>query len=90
MEKMSTSWLQPNTNLFPCLEKLSVPTFILHGKQDIVPVWTAHEINDAIPQSEIVVLDECDHFPYIEQPSRFFTEVNNFLDRLQTQAASYN
>jgi proline iminopeptidase len=86
MEKMSTSWLQPNTNLFPCLKKLSVPTFILHGKQDIVPVWTAQEIKDAIPQSEIVVLDECDHFPYIEKPSQFFTELNNFLDKLQTQA----
>lgn len=31
------------------------------------------EIKDAIPHSEIVVLDHCDHFPYIEQPSQFFT-----------------
>ncbi|MGK5594806.1 MAG: alpha/beta fold hydrolase [Parachlamydiaceae bacterium] len=80
MEEMSkTFWLQPNINLFPRLKKLLVPTFILHGKQDIVPVWTAQEIKDAIPQSEIVVLDHCDHFPYIEQPSQFFTKLNNFL-----------
>ena len=49
----------------------------------IVPVWTAQEIKDAIPQSEIVVLDDCDHFPYIEQPSQFFTELNGFLNKIQ-------
>ena len=82
-EEMSkTFWLRPNINLFPSLKKLSVPTFILHGKQDIVPVWTAQEIKDAIPQSEIVVLDYCDHFPYIEQPSQFFRELNKFLKKI--------
>src|SRR5580700_11104483 len=91
MEEMSkTSWLQPNINLFPSLKKLSVPTFILHGKQDIVPVWTAQEIKEAIPQSEIVVLDDCGHFPYIEQSSQFFTELNHFLDKIQIQAAGGN
>lgn len=88
MEEMSkTYWLQPNVNLFPKLKKLKVPTFILHGKQDIVPVWTAQEINDAIPQSEIVILDQSDHFPYIEQPSQFFAELNGFLHKInQSQA----
>ncbi len=82
-EEMSkTFWLQPNINLFPSLKRLSVPTFILHGKQDIVPLWTAQEIKDAIPQSEIVVLDHCDHFPYIEQPSQFFSELNKFLRKI--------
>jgi hypothetical protein len=35
--------------------------------------------------SEIVVLDDCDHFPYIEQPSQFFTELNNFSDKIEVQ-----
>ncbi len=83
MEEMSkTYWLQPNVNLFPRLRRLAVPTFILHGKQDIVPAWTAQEIKDTIPQSEIVVLDHCDHFPYIEQPFQFFAELNNFLHKI--------
>lgn len=83
MEEMSkTYWLQPNVNLFPGLKKLAVPTFILHGKEDIVPAWTAQEIKDAIPHSEIVILDHCDHFPFIEQPSQFFYELNKFLRKL--------
>lgn len=79
---LKTSWLQLNTNLFPNLKTLKVPTFILHGKQDIIPAWTAKEINDAIPHSEIIVLDHCGHFPYIEQPAQFFSEVNNFLHKI--------
>jgi len=75
--------LQPNINLFPCLKKLRIPTLILHGKQDIVPVWTAQEIKNAIPQSEIVVLDHCNHFPYIEQPSQFFIQLTRFLRKLE-------
>lgn len=83
MEEMSkTFWFQPNSSLFPKLKTLMVPTFILHGKQDIVPLWIAQEIKDAIPQSEIVVLEDCDHFPYIEQPFLFFDQLNNFLDKL--------
>lgn len=83
MEEMSkTSWLQPNINLFPSLKTLQIPTFILHGKQDIVPAWTAKEIKDAIPQSEIILLDDCGHFPYIEQPLQFFKELNHFLQKI--------
>ena len=77
-----TSWLHPSINLFPKLKTLTVPTFILHGKQDIVPVWTAEEIKAAIPHAEIVILDHCDHFPYIEQPFQFFSELNNFLYKI--------
>lgn len=61
---------------------------VIHGKQDIVPAWTAQEINDAIPQSEIVILDHCDHFPYIEQPFQFFAELNRFLHKISQNQAN--
>lgn len=79
MEEMSkTSWLKPGINLFPALKSLNVPTLVLHGKQDIVPVWTAVEIQQAIPNAEIVVLDQCGHFPYIEQPTQFFKAIDQY------------
>jgi proline iminopeptidase len=84
MEEMSkTSWLQPSVNLFPQLKTIAVPTFILHGKQDVVPAWTAEEIKEAIPNSEIVILDHCGHFSYIEQPSQFFIVLNKFLNKIR-------
>ena len=70
-EMPKTVWIQPGTNLFPDLKTLNVPTFILHGKDDIVPDWTAEQIHAAVPNSEMVMLEECGHFPYIEKPSRF-------------------
>lgn len=85
MEEMTkTSQLQAHINLFPKLKTLMVPTLILHGKQDIVPVWTVQGIKEAITHSEIIVLDHSDHFTYIKQPNQFFTELNHFLDKLPT------
>lgn len=82
MEEMSkTSWLQPGIDLFPQLKKLKVPTLVLHGKQDIVPAWTAKEIHEAIPNSEITMLDDCGHFPYIEKPKEFFSSLELFLGK---------
>lgn len=84
MEEMSkTTWLKPEFDLFPKLKNLDVPTFILHGKQDLVPAWTAVEIKNAIPNAEIVIFDKCGHFPYIEQPSPFFSVLNKFLNQIK-------
>lgn len=85
-EMMKTSYLNPSINLFPKLKTLDIPTFILHGKQDIVPAWTAEEIKEAIPHAEIVILDHCGHFSYIEKPSQFFTELNKFLSKFSSES----
>lgn len=70
------------------LKTLTVPTFILHGKQDIVPSWTAEEIHAAIAHSEIVLIDHSGHFPFIEQPSAFFKEVRTFLHKIESSRES--
>lgn len=85
MQLMSnTSWLKPNTNLFPELKKLNVPTLVISGKQDIVPLWTSQEIKEAIPHAEMVVLEECGHFPYIEKPDELFNHIQRFLDVIKS------
>lgn len=84
MEVMSkTSWLRPSNNLFPQLEKLNVPTLIVHGKEDIVPIWTAQEIKEAIPQVKMFSLEKCGHFPYIEKPDEVFFQINRFLTDIE-------
>lgn len=74
-----TSWLKPETNLFPQLEKLNVPTLIIHGQEDIIPLWTAKKIKDAIPQAQMITLEECGHFSYIEKPDQLFSRIDLFL-----------
>lgn len=89
-EMTKTFWLNPNVDLFPSLKNLTVPTFVLHSRQDIVPVWTAEEIKKAIPGAEIVILENSDHFPYIEQPSQFFIELNKFLYKINDKRSRTN
>jgi proline iminopeptidase len=72
-------------NLFPSLRKLNIPTLIIHGNQDIVPVSTATEIKEAIPGSEIIYLDNCNHFPYIEKPTELFRSIRNFLAKVKNR-----
>ncbi|PCJ24187.1 MAG: hypothetical protein COA94_07565 [Rickettsiales bacterium] len=83
-EKMSkTAWLETGINLLPQLKTLKVPTLILHGKQDVVPLWTAKEINSVIKGSKMITLENCGHFPYIEKPNEFKRAVNDFINTLK-------
>lgn len=61
------------------LENLKVPTLILHGDSDVVPVWTAQVIHENIPHSQFVLLKNCGHFPYVESPDAFFKHIEAFL-----------
>lgn len=82
MEEMAnTSWFKPDINLFPQLKKLNVPTLIVHGNEDIVPLWTAQEIKEAIPGAQMESLEQSGHFPYIEKPKQLFLLLRSFLSK---------
>lgn len=66
-------------DLRPQLHQLSIPTLIIHGNQDPVPVKTAFETKAAIPQATMIVLDPCGHFSYLEQPKKCFEAIRKFL-----------
>lgn len=59
------------------------PVLIIQGRQDPMPESTAIETNHALRNSTLVFLDECGHFPWIEQPKEFFSLVRAFLARNQ-------
>lgn len=62
------------------LNKLQMPVLIIHGENDIVPLSTAQTTNALIPNSQLIVLQDCDHFPYIEKPSAFFNDTSAFIN----------
>lgn len=55
-------------DLLPKLNALSVPTLVVHGDRDLVPVTMANHVADAIPGSRLTVLADCGHFAYLERP----------------------
>ena len=62
------------------LTQVIAPTLIVHGAQDPIPLWTAQKLYQSLPNAKLVTLDQCGHFPYIEQPKAFFKAVGAFLD----------
>ena len=62
------------------LNKIKTSSLIIHGHQDPIPLWVAQKIHQKISNSKIVTIDECGHFPYLEQPEAFFKAINNFLN----------
>jgi len=73
LDELSTYDLRPE------LSSLDVPTLIIHGSDDVVPLSFAEELRQIIPGSALVVLDSCGHFPYIERPDLFFPAVSEFF-----------
>lgn len=61
------------------LKKLKVPTLIIHGDHDVVPLHTAQAIAKSIKGAKLVVLKQCGHFPYIEKPQEWLDGVEAFL-----------
>jgi pimeloyl-ACP methyl ester carboxylesterase len=60
--------LRIDYDLHPRLRELAVPTLVVHGDQDLVPVEIARHIADAIPGAALHVLAGCGHFAYLERP----------------------
>ena len=82
---LNTTYFTPSYNIIPALGKLTVPTLIIHGNQDIIPVNSAKTLQKSISGSKGVYLHNCGHFPYIEKPNEFFSSIRSFLSELKTQ-----
>lgn len=80
---LQRNYLDTPYNLLPELSKLDIPTLIIHGSYDLVPVETAKEIKNAIPNAQILILNHSGHFVYIEQPKEFLSAIETFLAKYQ-------
>ncbi|HEX4683789.1 MAG TPA: alpha/beta fold hydrolase [Gemmatimonadaceae bacterium] len=61
------------------LETVDVPTLILHGRQDPIPVESSEAAAHAMPSAELVLIDGSGHVPYVEQPAALFPPIREFL-----------
>ena len=64
------------------LSELSVPTRLLHGIDDeVVPLAWAERATAEIPESELVVLDDCAHWPPREVPETVVAHAREIAHR---------
>jgi proline iminopeptidase len=61
------------------LQELKMPTLIVYGYQDFEPITQAYTLRDWLPQAQLGWINQCGHWPWIEQPARFYPLLESFL-----------
>lgn len=67
---------------FDCKEKLksfTKPVLIIQGKEDIIKPETAELAKKSLKNSKIVLMDNCIHYGWLDNPIVYFKEINSFL-----------
>jgi proline-specific peptidase len=72
-------------DLRPELGRITAPTLVLTGEDDFIcgPVC-AQELADGVAGAQLVLLPDCGHFVFVEQPERFAAAVHGFLADART------
>lgn len=65
-------------DLLPGLRQLHLPAFVIHGRQDPIPLASSQAVARAL-ETACVVLEDCGHVPYVEQPAGLFPPLLEFL-----------
>jgi len=84
---MNDTWSSDQYDLLPKLTTLSIPTLVIYGDYDFIPVATARHITQAIANARMVTLKDCGHFSYLECPLDVHKHVDDLLHGATTPAA---
>jgi pimeloyl-ACP methyl ester carboxylesterase len=63
----------------PLLPTISVPTLVIHARDEVVPVQCGRYIADHIPGARLLEVEGSDHAPWLADPDTILTEVEEFL-----------
>jgi len=61
------------------LKGIKIPSIVVSGRDDPIPLASSSEAASVLG-TKLVVLDECGHVPYVEQPERLFAALDPFLN----------
>lgn len=61
------------------LASISVPTLVIHARDDLVPVEAGRYIADRIPTARMLEVDGVDHAPWLSDPDAIADEIERFL-----------
>ena len=58
---------------------VSIPTLVIHGELDALPLASVAENSYILPNARVVVVPSSGHMPFWEAPDQFFPIVESFL-----------
>lgn len=73
------------TDLTHSLKNIAAPTLVIFGKQDgTVPVIQAHLFKEKLPAAQLVLIDQCGHFPMYQKFEEYIKPLQEFLEQANT------
>ncbi len=70
-----------NEDLQPLLSQIKAATLLIWGDQDTAtPLADGQLMEKLIPDAGLVVFEQAGHYPFLDQPQRFYTIVDYFLE----------
>jgi pimeloyl-ACP methyl ester carboxylesterase len=63
----------------PILPTITAPTLVIHARGDLIPVQGGRYLADHIPGARLLEVDGRDHAPWMTDPDRYTTEIEEFL-----------
>lgn len=70
-------------DLLPALRDLRIPSLVVHGRQDPIPLASAAAVAAAL-SAQTLWLEDCGHVPYVERPEATFAAVRTFLGHTES------
>ena len=69
------------------LSTLDIPTLVVHGRQDPIPLQSSEDAARALGTT-CVVIENSGHVPYVEQPARLFPLLLAFLGETRPSSSA--
>jgi len=63
----------------PILSTITVPTLVIHARDDAMPVQCGRYLADHIPRARYLEVDGADHAPWFTEPGKILTAIEEFL-----------
>ena len=63
----------------PILPTIAAPTLVIHASDDPIPVQCGRYLADNIPRAKYLEIEGCDHAPWLTDPDRILTAIEEFL-----------
>lgn len=62
------------------LNQIMIPTLIACGRYDVqCPLWCSMEMQQGIEGANLVIFEQSNHYPFLEEETRFSQEIHAFL-----------
>lgn len=61
---------------------LNIPVQVIYSKKDIRPMWPDVQLSNLLPNCNLVILENCNHFPWIQDAEKLKVVILNWIDSL--------